>query len=68
VEAFQLRIFALWREVEAAHIARQRLNMLLLTFGFAGLLRAAIGVWLTELFRQRSSQQFHNFLRLFTAV
>jgi hypothetical protein len=64
-----LRIFALWREVEAANIARQRLNMLVLTvFGFAGLLRAAIGVWLTELFRQRSSQQFHNFLRLFTAV
>jgi hypothetical protein len=28
----------------------------------------AIGVWLTELLRQRSSQPFHNFLRLFTAV
>jgi hypothetical protein len=64
-----LRIFALWREIEAANIARQRLNMLLFTvFGVAGLLRAAIGVWQTELFRQRSSQQLHNFLRLFTAV
>jgi putative ABC transport system permease protein len=33
-------------EIEAANIARQRLNMLLLTvFGFAGLLMAAIGVY-----------------------
>jgi len=33
-------------ELEAANIARQRLNMLLLTvFGFAGLLMAAIGVY-----------------------